>query len=121
MEYYQIYQNFFKYYDKYYKSLVFADEYRLKSNSSCKLFVYNYNFEIENFSKTFNYYLPFYIENYDSIIHYDVNDEFLLKKSKELWNKWVSRKSPRNSGIFGEVLLDFYNRIYCKGYFSQEA
>lgn len=109
-----IYLELLKYYDENYKNLIFMEEQKLENNIMCKLFTYDYSKEYQNFSDTFNYYLPFYIENYDSIINYDVNNEFLLNKSISLWNKSVTRKSPLNSGIFGELMLDFYNRIYCK-------
>lgn len=106
-----VYEELLEYYKTNHKNLIFLKEIQLKDRAYCKLYSYVYDDEKENFSKLFNLYLPFYADSYNMIKHYIVNDVFLTKKSKEIWKNDITRKDVKTSGIFGELLLDFYTRI----------
>ncbi len=108
-----VYGELLNYYTKNYKKLLFYKEIQLSNRNYCKLYTYDYNNEIVYFTKTFNMYLPFYADSYGMLKYYKVEEEFLIEKSKILWKNDIKRKDVNTSGVFGELLLDFYTRIVC--------
>lgn len=109
-----MYRSLKNYYYNNYRKLVFLIRKEMNTNSSCVMYLYDYNLEFENFSRTFVYYLPLYADSYDLFRYYSISDDFLLKKSKEIWKLSRFDKDINTSGIYGEVLLDFYVRIVSK-------
>ena len=107
------YGELLNYYTENYKKLLFYKEIQLSNRNYCKLYTYDYNNEIVYFTKTFNMYLPFYADSYGMLKYYKVEEEFLIEKSKILWKNDIKRKDVNTSGVFGELLLDFYTRIVC--------
>lgn len=82
------------------------------------LYDYNKKDEIEKFVLSFTEYLPYYVSNGDTLECIDVNgkvSEKLSEISKRCWNgPSVPRREAKVNGIFGEVFLDFYERIIKK-------
>ena len=107
------YGELLNYYTENYNKLLFYKEIQLSNRNYCKLYTYDYDNEIAYFAKTFNMYLPFYADSYGMLKYYKVEEEFLIEKSKILWKNDINRKDVNTSGVFGELLLDFYTRIVC--------
>ena len=108
-----VYGELLNYYANNYKKLLFYKEIQLPNRNYCKLYTYDYDNEIDYFAKTFNMYLPFYADSYGMLKYYRVDEDFLIEKSKKIWKNDIKRKDVNTSGVFGELLLDFYTRIVC--------
>lgn len=108
------------YYEKEHSKKIFSTLICLKDNNNCRMYLYNYKNEYNNFLDTFIYYLPYYIGNDDFISIIPTEKEkmetFLLDKSlKSRKNsKLIPKRSVSQDGIYGELLLDFYLQVICK-------
>lgn len=82
------------------------------------LYTYDKKDEIDKFVSNFTEYLPYYVYSSDSLEHIDVNGEIsekLRNISKRCWSgSSVPKREAKVNGIFGEVFLDFYERIIKK-------
>lgn len=82
------------------------------------LYDYDKSDEINKFVSNFTEYLPYYVFNADTLecIEYDNSlSESLLDISKKCWNgPTVPSRDKNVNGIFGELFLDFYERIIKK-------
>lgn len=93
---------------------------KLCVDGKCFNILYNYDKkdEIEKFVSSFTEYLPYYVSNGDILECIDVNgtvSEKLSEISKRCWNgPSVPKREAKVNGIFGEVFLDFYERIIKK-------
>lgn len=82
------------------------------------LYDYDKKHEIDNFVSNFSEYLPYYVYNADTLECIDTEGDLstILKEiSKKCWNgPNVPSRNKNVNGIFGEVFLDFYERIVKK-------
>ena len=78
----------------------------------------NYVFIIDKFVSSFTEYLPYYVYNADTLECIDPTGDVsanLAEISKKCWNgPTIPSREARVNGIFGEVFLDFYERIVRK-------
>ncbi len=109
-------QNRHKKLEEYYQvnicSLIFKYENQVANECRHKFFTYNYDNEISNFVKTFTEYLPYYVSNYDQFKYFEADSKDLLSHSRRLWTSLDQKQNFESNGIFGELFLDFYRRIY---------
>ena len=82
------------------------------------LYDYDKKLEIDNFVSNFSEYLPYYVYNADTLEWIDTKGDIstkLKEVSKKYWNgPNVPNRDKNVNGIFGEVFLDFYERIVKK-------
>lgn len=82
------------------------------------LYDYDKKDEIDNFVSNFSEYLPYYVYNADTLEWIDTEGDISTKLkeiSKKCWNgPNVPSRDKNVNGIFGEVFLDFYERIVKK-------
>ena len=71
--------------------------------------------EINKFLSNFTEYFPYYVSNADLLEYADFKGGMknkLLELSKKCWiNPNVPKRDYKKNGIFGELFLDFYERI----------
>lgn len=110
-----------EYYINYHKEKIFSIELReeFRDGRSFKiLFTYEKKDEIQKFVSNFSEYLPYYVHNGDMLECLDLSNNIsneLIKQSKKCWDgPMVPNRNIRVNGIFGEVFLDFYERIVRK-------
>lgn len=90
---------------------------RLTVNDKSFHVVYDYDKkeEIEKFVSNFTEYLPYYVHPADVLEYLDEEEDLskqLLVLSQKCWNgPIVPTRDAKVNGIFGEVFLDFYERI----------
>lgn len=93
---------------------------KLCVNGKCFNILYDYEKkdEISKFVSTFTEYLPYYVYNADTFESFDSKgdiSEELKKISRRCWKgPIVPCRETKVNGIFGEVFLDFYERIVKK-------
>lgn len=93
---------------------------KLCVEGKCFYILYDYNKkdEIDNFVSNFTEYLPYYVYNADTLEWIDTKGDIstkLKEVSKKCWNSPnVPNREKKVNGIFGEVFLDFYERIVKK-------
>lgn len=106
------------YYYNEHKDKIFCT--KLCVDGKCFDILYNYDKkdEIGKFVSNFTEYLPYYVSNGDTLEYIDVNgkvSEKLSEFSKRCWGgPSVPKREAKVNGIFGEVFLDFYERIIKK-------
>lgn len=106
------------YYATNHKNNIFCT--RLCVDGKCFDILYDYEKknEIESFVSSFSEYLPYYVYNADNLEFIDVDgkiSEKLSELSKRCWTgPNVPSRDKNVNGIFGEVFLDFYERIVKK-------
>lgn len=97
------------------KEKIFLEEKTINGKRYCILYIHNIMDEEESFVVTFSRYFPYYVWNEDQIKYIDINinaDSNLQDASKRCWNSEIVPERPTNAnGIYGEVFLDFYERI----------
>lgn len=107
-----------EYYYKEHQNKIFSTKLCVDGKSFNILYTYDKKDEIDKFVSNFTEYLPYYIYSSDSLEHIDVNgkiSEKLNEISKRCWNgPNVPKREAKVNGIFGEVFLDFYERIIKK-------
>lgn len=93
---------------------------KLTADMQCAyiMYIYDYDYELDNFSDTFLKYLPFYVRNSDYFVTLDENDDIdaqLVSRSKSMRKKSavIPHRPAKVDGIYGELFLDFYLRIVC--------
>ena len=100
------------------KGKIFCSRLCVQGKSFDILYNYDKKDEIDKFVSSFTEYLPYYVYNADTLEFIDSTGDVsakLAEISKRCWNGPTipSRKAQVN-GIFGEVFLDFYERIVKK-------
>ena len=107
------------YYEKNHKNKIFFEQRCDKAKKYYILYDYSKEDEIEKFVSNFTEYLPYYVYNADSLESIDPKGGIgkrLAETSKTCWNgPTVPKRDLKVNGIFGEVFLDFYERIVKKG------
>lgn len=106
------------YYYSEHKDKIFCTKLYVDSKHFDILYNYDKKYEIEKFVSNFTEYLPYYVSNSDTLECIDVNgkvSEKLSEISKRCWaGPSVPSREAKVNGIFGEVFLDFYERIIKK-------
>lgn len=106
------------YYDCEHKNKIFCTRLCVDDKKFCILYDYSKKDEIDKFVSNFTEYLPYYVYNADSLESFDPQESIgkrLAEISKMCWNgPTVPKRNLKVNGIFGEVFLDFYERIVKK-------
>lgn len=107
-----------KYFSTEHEKKIFCTKLCVEGKCFDILYDYDKKDEIDKFVSNFSEYLPYYVYNADTLECIDTEGDLstILKGiSKKCWNgpNVPSRKKNVN-GIFGEVFLDFYERIVKK-------
>ena len=106
------------YYYNEHKDKIFCTE--LCVDGKCFYILYDYDKqdEIEKFVSNFTEYFPYYVYNGDALECIKVTEQIsekLAEVSKRCWSgPNVPGRDEKVNGIFGEVFLDFYERIIKK-------
>lgn len=107
-----------EYYYNTHKNKIFCMELHVEDKEFCILYDYDKTDEIIKFVSNFTEYLPYYVYNGDALEHIVLDDKItdrLLKISKSCWDgPETPKRDAKVNGIFGEVFLDFYERIIKK-------
>ena len=107
------------YFEAEHKNKIFCTKLCVDNKKFCILYDYSKKDEIEKFVSNFTEYLPYYVYNADSLESIDPKGGIgkrLAETSKTCWNgPTVPKRDLKVNGIFGEVFLDFYERIVKKG------
>lgn len=97
------------------KEKIFLEEKTINGKNYSILYIHNILEEERSFVETFTRYFPYYVWNEDQIQYIDIDntpDLNLQNASRKCWDSKVVPKRPtKMNGIYGEVLLDFYERI----------
>lgn len=107
--------NLSQYYFDEHKDKIFRT--RLCVEGKCFDILYNYDKkdEIQKFLTNFTEYLPYYVSNSDLLEAADFKDNIGAKLSELSKRYWGGPNIPdrdyKMNGIFGELFLDFYERI----------
>lgn len=104
-----------KYYVDNIEKKVFLEEKVINGKKYCILYIHNISEEEKSFVDTFTQYFPYYVWNEDQLRFIDIDtnaDKNLEVASKKCWkSETVPKRNPKVNGIYGEVFLDFYERI----------
>jgi len=104
-----------QYYSNEHKGKIFCTRMSLQGKSFDILYNYDKINEIEKFVSNFSEYLPYYVYNADTLECIDTTGDFSLKLfelSKQCWyGPNIPSRETKVNGIFGEVFLDFYERV----------
>lgn len=104
-----------EYFETKHKNKIFLTRLTVNGKSFHVLYDYDKKEEIEKFVSNFTEYLPYYVHPADVLEHLDEERDLskqLLVLSKICWNgPIVPTRDTKVNGIFGEVFLDFYERI----------
>lgn len=104
-----------KYYSAEHEKKIFCT--KLCVDGKCFEILYDYDKkdEINNFVSSFTEYLPYYVYSADTLQFIDTKGDVsnkLREISKKCWNgPNVPSRDKKVNGIFGEVFLDFYERV----------
>jgi hypothetical protein len=103
------------YYNAHYNGKIFHTKLSIKDKNYAVMYTHNQIDEIKNFVEKFSKYFPFYVWNEDQleVLSEDDIDSELNRASHICWdnNSLVPRRATKVNGIYGEVFLDFYERI----------
>lgn len=106
------------YFEVEHKNKIFCTRLCVDDKKFCILYDYSKKDEIDKFVSNFTEYLPYYVYNADSLESIDPQESIgkrLAEISKMCWNgPTVPKRDLKVNGIFGEVFLDFYERIVKK-------
>lgn len=107
-----------QYYSSEHKGKIFCTSMCVQGKAFDILYSYDKKDEIGKFVSNFAEYLPYYVYNADTLEFIDTTGDFSLKLSELSRRCWAGPTIPsreaRVNGIFGEVFLDFYERIVKK-------
>ncbi|MCM1506055.1 MAG: DUF1837 domain-containing protein [Ruminococcus flavefaciens] len=107
-----------EYFETNHKIKIFLTRLTVKDKSFHVIYDYDKKEEIEKFVSNFTEYLPYYVYPADVLENLDVDGDLskeLLVLSKSCWSgPSVPTRDTKVNGIFGEVFLDFYERIVNK-------
>lgn len=107
------------YYSKNYKDLLFFSKLSIDRKEYAIMYPHDEVDEVKKFVDNFVKYFPFYVWNEDQLevlqLKKNVEDS-LEKASYDCWNDSVvvPQRKIKMNGIYGEVYLDFYERIVKK-------
>lgn len=97
---------------------LFYSKLTLENKNYAIMYTHEQASEVQNFIDNFTRYFPFYVWNEDQleICKFDNIDGELDRLSKICWNDNViiPQRETKVNGIYGETLLDFYERIVMK-------
>lgn len=103
------------YFEAEHKNKIFCTRLSVDDKKFYVLYDYSKKDEIDKFVSNFTEYLPYYVYNADSLESIDSQENIskrLAEISKMCWNgPTVPKRDLKVNGIFGEVFLDFYERI----------
>ena len=106
------------FYSSQHKERIFFSRLCVQGKSFDILYDYDKKDEIDKFVSSFTEYLPYYVYNADTLECIDPTGDVsakLAEISKKCWNgPTIPNREARVNGIFGEVFLDFYERIVKK-------
>lgn len=106
------------YFEAEHKNKIFCTRLSVDDKKFYVLYDYSKKDEIDKFVSNFTEYLPYYVYNADSLESIDSQENIskrLAEISKMCWNgPTVPKRDLKVNGIFGEVFLDFYERIVKK-------
>ncbi len=106
------------FYSSQHKERIFCSRLCVQGKSFDILYDYDKKGEIDKFVSSFTEYLPYYVYNADTLECIDPTGDVsakLAEISKKCWNgPTIPSREARVNGIFGEVFLDFYERIVKK-------
>ena len=104
-----------EYYSDEHTNKIFCTKLCVQGKSFDILYDYDKKDEIEKYVSSFSEYLPYYVYNADTLECIDPTcsiAEKLRAISRRCWNgPTVPDRDAKVNGIFGEVFLDFYERI----------
>lgn len=107
-----------KYFSTEHEKKIFCTKLCVEGKCFDILYDYDKRDEIDNFVSNFSEYLPYYVYNADTLEWIDTEGDVSTKLkeiSKKCWNgPNVPSRDKNVNGIFGEVFLDFYERIVKK-------
>ena len=107
-----------EYFKTNHKNKIFLTRLTVKDKSFHVIYDYDKKEEIKKFISNFTEYLPYYVYPADILEHLNVYGDLskeLLALSKKCWfGPNVPTRGTKVNGIFGEVFLDFYERIVNK-------
>ena len=107
-----------KYFSTKHEKKIFCTKLCVEGKCFDILYDYDKKDEIDNFVSNFSEYLPYYVYNADTLEWIDTEGDVSTKLkeiSKKCWNgPNVPSRDKNVNGIFGEVFLDFYERIVKK-------
>lgn len=106
----------FDYYSANYKKLLFFSKLSIEKKEYAIMYPHDEADEVERFVDNFTKYFPFYVWNEDQleVLQLEKNVEDALEKaSYDCWNDSVivPQRQTKMNGIYGEVYLDFYERV----------
>lgn len=106
----------FNYYNEHHKNKIFYTEMRIEGIDYAIMYTHDNEHEVQLFLDNFTKYFPYYVWNEDQLelLSKDEDlDRTLLEVSRKCWNNSsiVPKRSTKVNGIYGEVYLDFYERI----------
>lgn len=107
-----------QYYYEEHKNKIFCTRLSAEGRSFAILYDYDKKDEIQKFVENFTEYFPYYVYNADALECIE-SIENIGDKLEQISKKcWISPNVPprklASNGIFGEVFLDFYERIIKK-------
>lgn len=104
-----------QYYINEHKDKIFHTRFCVEGKCFNILYDYDKLDEINKFLSNFTEYFPYYVSNADLLEYADFKGGMknkLLELSKKCWiNPNVPKRDYKKNGIFGELFLDFYERI----------
>lgn len=107
-----------KYFSTEHEKKIFCTKLCVEGKCFDILYDYDKKDEIDNFVSNFSEYLPYYVYSADTLEWIDTEGDVSTKLkeiSKKCWNgPNVPSRDKNVNGIFGEVFLDFYERIVKK-------
>lgn len=97
------------------KDKVFFEKKSISGKSYVILYLHDIVTEVESFVETFVQYFPYYVWNEDQLDVLDISSGIkvaLEKVSHKCWSsEIVPSRTTSTNGIYGELYLDFYERI----------
>ena len=103
------------FYTSNHKNKIFCTRLHVDGKAFDILYDYDKQYEVQKFVENFTEYLPYYAYCEEQLEYVDTAGDIskeLSRLSKDIWNGAIipKRKTAQN-GIYGEVFLDFYERI----------
>ena len=104
------------YYIKEHKDKIFSIKLTVENRKLHILYNYDKENEIKKFVCNFTEYLPYYVKNEDNLELIDLSNRDMSHVLKEVSKKsfnssLIPQRNVRVNGLWGEVFLDFYERI----------
>lgn len=107
-----------EYFETNHKNKIFFSRLTVDNKTFQVMYDYDKKEEVEKFVSNFTEYLPYYVYPADVLECLDLNSDVATKLSDLSRTCWsgpsVPSRDSKVNGIFGEVFLDFYERIVNK-------